>query len=460
MGRLVAWLGALVVALVVVGALALNLSPVGRIYLWAGTGLVAKQTCSLVFVSGLEPGRAQALYITPLLGGAANLIGHDIDEEAREVTASALGLFWRQRAVYREGLGCTLVHGSGDFDTDLAVETPDPTYFTLDTRHRDAAFDAEALQDAVDGAFDDPNGTRNTLAVVVLHEGRLVAERYAEGITRENRLHGWSMTKSAMVTLAGVLTQAGALDAFEAGQIPALTGRGVDAEASTIDQLLRMTGGLAVAEINNGFDPNSDMLMTESDMATFAATRERLYPSGEHWQYMSGNTILATHAMQQRLGDDLAAQVRGLRARLFEPLGMHSAILEPDESGTFQGSSYLYATPHDWARMLQLYVDDGVTPDGERLVPNWWDDYVSTPTAGSGGVYGSGFWIPNVRTPEGRLPEDAINAQGFQGQYGFVIPSHGLVIVRMGATNQGGTGSIELAAAVVAALRPLPASSD
>lgn len=448
MGRIFAWIGSVIAAVIVIALVALNVSPVGRIYLWAGTGLVAKQNCSLVFVSGLEEERANALYITPLLGDAASLIHYEIDRERREVTAGVLGMFWRQRAVWRDGLGCTLVHGTGDFDPGLTIETEAPVYFDLDTAHRDANFDTEALQAAVDAAFDDPRGNRNTLAVVVLHDGRLVAERYADGLTRENRLHGWSMTKTAMATLAGILTERGEIDAFEPGQVPELLGRGEEAEATTIDQLLRMTGGLAIAEINDGFDPNSDMLMTESDMARFAATRERLHAPGDHWQYMSGNTILATHAMQQQMGDGLAEQARALRELFFAPLDMHSAIMEPDESGTFQGSSYLYATPHDWARMMQLYLDDGLAPDGQRLIPNWWDDYVTTPTPGSGDSYGSGVWLD-----ADRLTAGTFHAQGFQGQYGFVIPEHDLVIIRMGVTNWGSSGSFDLATGVVTALR-------
>ena len=115
MGRIFAWIGGVLAAIIVIALIAVNVSPLGRLYLWAGTGLVAKQNCSLVFVSGLDEERANALYITPLLGNAADLIHYEIDRENREVTAGVLGLFWRQRAVWRDGLGCTLVHGSGDF---------------------------------------------------------------------------------------------------------------------------------------------------------------------------------------------------------------------------------------------------------------------------------------------------------------------------------------------------------
>ena len=137
MGRIFVWIGGGLAAVIVIALIAVNVSPVGRLYLWAGTGLVAKQNCSLVFVSGLDEERANALYITPLLGSAASLIHYEIDREDREVTAGVLGLFWRQRAVWRDGLGCTLVHGNADFDPSLTIETEAPLYFELDAAHRD-----------------------------------------------------------------------------------------------------------------------------------------------------------------------------------------------------------------------------------------------------------------------------------------------------------------------------------
>lgn len=298
-------------ALVAAGLVAVNLSPLGRSYLPSGTGLVAKQVCSLTFVAGMDTDQAKSIYIDPLMGAAASLISYELDAEAREVRSGVFGLFWRQRAVWREGLGCTLVHGSGDFDPDLALPpTDDFQPLELDTAHRDAHFDVAALTAAIDGAFGDPQtDPRNTLAVAVLHEGRLVAERYAPGTSRETRFHGWSMTKSAMATLAGVLTEDGLIDIEAEGAVPALAAVDDSLTDITIEDLLRMAGGLAIAERNDGWDPNSRMLMTQSDMARFAATRERLHGPGEHWQYMSGNTILATHAMQQQLGDTLAGQV-------------------------------------------------------------------------------------------------------------------------------------------------------
>lgn len=436
---------------VIGGLAALNLSPVGRVYLPSGTGIAAKQVCSLTFVSGLDSDYAKSIYIDPLLGAAGGAITVDLDDQAREVRAGVFGLFWRQRAVYRDGLGCTLVHGRGTFDPDLAVPLPhDFQPLELDIAHRDANFDTAALDAVIAAAFDDPDADRrHTLGVAVLHRGRLVAERYAPGASRETRFHGWSMTKSAMTTLAGILSRDGEIDIEAPGQVPALAAVDDSLTDITIEDLLRMSGGLAIAERNDGFDPNSQMLFTQSDMPRFAATRRRLHAPGEHWQYMSGNTILAVHAMQRRLGAALPEQVAGLRARLFEPLEMHSAILEVDESGNFQGSSYMYATAHDWARLAQLYADNGVV-DGQRLLPEGWRERVTTPTDGSDGDYGMGFWLPAEHE---NLPEGTFMMSGFQSQWAFIMPEEELVVVRFGATNGVSSGTHALASAVAAALR-------
>lgn len=424
------------------GAVYLNTSTTGRIFLPSGTGITAKQVCSLTFVSGLDPDRARAMYVDPLLGGAKSLVNVEVDTARREVRTDALGVLYRQRAVYRDGLGCTLVHGSGDFDASLALPDGPADRAEIATEWRDAHFDATALEAALDAVFTEDG--RNTLAALVMHEGRIVAERYAEGVTPETPLHGWSMTKSLAATMAGVLTRRGLVDIHAEGQVPALLDAG--RPEITIDHLLRMTGGLAGFEQNDGTDPNSEMLFTASDMAEYAATREQIAAPGERWDYQSGNTILAGSGLEPYLGETPAEEIATVRAWLFEPLGMHHSVLEADEAGTQKWSSYMYASARDWARMGQLYVNGGRAPDGTQIIPEDWADYVSTPTPGSDGDYGSGFWM----YPTG-LPEDTFIMNGFQGQYTFVIPSEALVVVRLGATNFQDDGAIDFANAVLEA---------
>jgi CubicO group peptidase (beta-lactamase class C family) len=443
--------GVLVVA-IGAGAVYLNTSPIGTIFVPTGTGITAKQTCSLAFVSGLDAERARALYVDPLLGDVADLITTDIDYETGEVTAGVLGLFWRQTAIHRDGLGCTLVHGSGDFDPDAAAPVSGARdAMSLDIAHRDASFDTTALTAALDAAFTDDG--RHTLAVAVLHDGRLVAERYADGVTEQSPMHGWSMTKSLAATLAGVLTQRGLIDVHAEGQVPALAAAG--RPEITVDDLLRMTGGLAGYELQDGTDPNSDMLFTESDMAAFAATREQIAAPGERWEYQSGNTVLAGSALEPFLGDTPAQEIETIRAWLLAPLSMNHTVLEADEAGTLQWSSYMYASARDWARLGQLYVDGGRSPDGTQLIPEDWIDYVSAPTPGSDGDYGSGFWMY-----ETGLPDGTFIMNGFQGQYAFIIPAENLVVVRLGANHSQPDGASEFANAVVAARRAPDAQSE
>jgi CubicO group peptidase (beta-lactamase class C family) len=441
-------------ALLVAGAIAFNLSPIGRIYLHSGTGIVAKQTCSLTFVSGLESERAQDLYVRPLLGAAADFISVNVDETDQEVRTSILGL-WGKRAVYREGLGCSLVHDRRNFDATAAVPMTQPhNTMPLNSVHRDTYFDGTALDAALDAAFADPEwGPRNTLGIAVLHRGELIAERYAEGLSAETRFHGWSMTKSFATTLAGVLEYQGRVDTRATGAVPALAEERADI---TIEHLLRMTGGLAIAETNTGTDPTSEMLFNHGDMAHYAATRQRLHAPGEHWQYMSGNTVLANHAVQQALGETLEEQIAGVREILFEPLGMNTAVIEVDESGTMQGSSYMYATTHDWARLGLLYANNGMVGD-QRLFAEDWAQRVATPTAASRGDYGMGFWIPNANA---NLPSDAYMMNGFQGQNGMILTQDELVIVRFGASNGISSGTFDLTRAVVDARREPPMSAS
>jgi len=449
----------LAVLAIAAGLFVFTRTGIHRIYLPTATGITAKQVCSLHFVSGFSPQRARALYVDPLLGDAARFVSARV--EGREVRSNLLGVLYAQRAVYREGIGCTLLHDGADFDESLTLPTGrqfEP--MTLDTAHRDAVFDTAALDRAIAEAFAEPDGGgRNTLAVVVLHEGRLVAERYGGGVTAATPLHGWSMTKSLAATLAGAMAERGEITLdTQAITDPEVLDETPEKGDITLEHLLRMTAGLKLDELNDGTDPNSDMLFTEPDMAAFAARQPLVHTPGEHWQYMSGQTVLATRAMQDALPGPMAEDLAAVRERIFEPARMDSAVFETDEAGTLQGSSYMYASAQDWARLGQLYLDDGLAPDGTRVLPEDWGDIVSTRTIGGtreGAAgdrdYGLGFWLGH---PGVEALADSYYMGGFQGQRTFIVPDRDLIVVRLGATNFADDGSFALVANVFAALRP------
>jgi CubicO group peptidase (beta-lactamase class C family) len=448
------------------------LSPL-RQQMKTGAGLTAKQLCTLEFVSGLDPQRARALYIDPMIREAASILHVETDAERQTVTARFPGLV-RALAIHRPGYGCTLELEAGAKMPAAVGDRPVSPRMLIDLPHRDAVFDGAALARAIDTAFREIPGPSplNTLAVVVLHDGKLVAERYAAGITPDTRLPGWSMTKSITATLVGILAEQGRLDVHAPGAIREWRGTDDPRAEVALDHLLRMTSGLSFAELGdrgNGRDPTSLMLYHEPDAAAYAASQPLEREIASHFEYMSGNTVLAMRRVQEAVGGSLRDAHAFVQTHLFDPLSMQSALIEPDQAGTFLGSTHMVASARDWARFGQLYVDRGMAGT-RRLFSEHWIDYVTTPTRESlaprrGDVfwepgrssYGAGFWLfPESSSDASEiapLPGDTFDANGFQGQYLHIIPSKRLVVVRLGATNFRGHDHERLPREVLAAMK-------
>jgi len=420
-----------------------------------GTALAAKQLCSLAYVSGLDRGFARTAYINRHVRPLSISLDVRYDDSTRSVEATGFRL-WSARARYRPGLGCTLLHADARFE-ELALPRIVGAPMPADPDGAKTRFDEDALKRTLDEAFADPPGgpPRYTLAVVVLHEGRLVAERYAAGVDEATALPGWSMTKSVTASLVGILARQNRLDVDAAGAIVEWRGSDDPRSAISVDHLLRMTSGLAIREDQTGADPNSRMLFLEADAAAYAAERPLQAEPGTHWEYMSGNTVLASRRIRELTGGSLESVITFARTQLFEPLGMATAVIEPDPSGTPVGSSFMLASARDWARLGQLYLNGGRW-NQRRILPASWVDYVTRHTPPSAERnYGAGFWINDA--PEGprwpTLPSDTYAASGFQHQRIFIVPSHQLVVVRLGATWGDGSHLERLAAGVIAALR-------
>jgi CubicO group peptidase (beta-lactamase class C family) len=426
-GRTIA-IGLLVGLVVVVGAVGLYLGPIAPI----ATGYAAKISCSGVFVSGRSLADVQGdLPDNPLVP----FLRVRADEDRGELRASLLGL-WLSTAFHTPGLGCTLADERPAFAAPTSVVLEDPTapwpIGDGPIASLPDAVDVDALAAAIDTAFteDDPEGRRrNTRAVVVARDGQLLAERYGDGFDADTPLLGWSMAKSVANTLIAhaVLEDQVRLDE------PVLRPGWEDDEraAITLEHLLTMTSGLSFEEV---YDPGTDateMLFTPQDTGAFGAAQPLVHEPGTVWSYSSGTTNLLCDIAQEATGlsTELAHEV------VFAPLGMTSAVLEPDASGGLVCSSFLYATARDWARFGQLYLDDGVW-QGERLLPPGWVEATVTPVATATETpYGYQWWLNEG--PDGALrmpsvPADAFWASGNEGQQVVVIPSEGLVVVRLG----------------------------
>jgi CubicO group peptidase (beta-lactamase class C family) len=273
------------------------------------------------------------------------------------------------------------------------------------------------------------------------------------------------MAKSVTGALVGLAIEEGRLALRAPAPVAAWRAPGDPRGAITLDQLLRMSSGLAFSEV---YGPGSDatrMLYLEPDMGGFAATKALAAEPDARWSYSSGTTNLLARILREATGGELGDAWAFAFSHLFAPLGMESAVFETDESGSFVGSSYFFATARDWARFGQLFLQDGVWR-GRRILPAGWVAYATTPTAAAPrGRYGAQWWLNagEPGDPEDRewplLPRDAACARGHSGQYVLVIPSHELVVVRLGLSHRGADhGAEELVGAVIDALPSLSAA--
>jgi len=411
------------------------------------TGLVSHTLCSDAFVSGLDPDQvaAEMLPGMPGIRSLLPLLGHHVDRTRREVSASVAGLF-TSRAVYRPGIGCTLVFPGY---ADAAAAPAAPVAPDIEPRLGAIAGPGvvepadDRLRRALDRAFADPpdGHVQGTRAVVVVHADRIVAERYAAGYGIDTPLLGWSMTKSVMNALVGILVRRGRLSLTGPAPVPAWRDPADPRHAITVEQLLRMTSGLALDDINNGFDPSSRMLYTEPDMAAYAERFTLVARPGRRYHYSNLSTLILSRIVRDAVGGRPEDVLRFAGRELFGPLGMRGVTLEFDMAGTPVGSTYGYATGRDWARLGLLYLRDGVVGDA-RILPEGWVEWSAKWTPGSRDGYAAGFFTNRGASDGGirrildGMPPDAFYAAGTQGQRLVIVPSARLVVVRLGRTRE------------------------
>lgn len=280
------------------------------------------------------------------------------------------------------------------------------------------------LKLALDWVFQPQQQSR---AVVIVYKGQIIAERYAPGFSAGMPLSGWSMTKSVTNALVGVLVKEGKLSLTDKNLMPEWSDR---KSQITLDSLLHMSSGLKFNE-DEGHPLGNliQMLYGEANAAGYAANQPISAAPNTKWQYSSGTTNIISRIIRNAIASD-ADYLTFPRRALFARLGMKSAVIEPDASGTFVSSSFMYATARDWARFGLLYLQDGVW-EGQRILPEGWVKYSRTLTElAPGKNYGAHFWLMNVATPSKQ--SQIFTAQGFQDQYIAIIPSHQLVIVHLG----------------------------
>ena len=296
---------------------------------------------------------------------------YQLDRTARKLDVSVAGLF-ATHTIFREGFGCVRVLGGKEpylLKADIvALKTPKTPPLLPEIAGPDVVEPSDpALKAALDHAFEEPAEPplRRTKAVVVVRDGRVIAERYAPGIGIDTPLPSFSMTKSLVNALLGIMTQQGLTSPSLPAPIPEWHGAGDPRREIEVGHLMRMTSGLALDETDDPLNP-SEQMFAHDDMAAFAVKAPLIAAPGTRWAYSSATTQILARIIREAVGGPEQSLAYAWR-ELFNPLGMRNVTLEFDGSGTLQGANNMLASARDWARFGLLYLNDGKIGDKRIL---------------------------------------------------------------------------------------------
>ena len=399
------------------------------------TGFASKSVASGVFLANrTQESVEQGDNDFPPIDEAKNTV--DLVEQS--VTSSAFGLKTR-KAIYVDGLGAILINDDYKEGQKFIIpkrnKTPNNLPFPYgNLSQKDTVFanvDYKVLQNAVANAFDKADeNSKKTRSVVVVYKDQIIAEKYANGFNEETPILGWSMTKSIAATIYGILQKQGKIDVSLIPNIPEW--QEDDRKNITYNNLLQMNSGLEWIEDYNTLSDVSKMLFLETEMGKVQLEKPMIGKSNESWNYSSGTSNLLAGYLLRKEFKTHQEYLNFWYEELLDKIGMHSALIETDLAGNFVGSSYGWANTRDWAKFGLLYLHKGDW-NGKQIIDSTWVKYVSTPTNGSGGDYGAHFWL-NAGGVYPDVPKDLFSANGYQGQFVFIIPSKEIVIVRTGLT--------------------------
>lgn len=408
-----------------------------------GLGYKAKNLCSGVFVSKRSEKEVLENDFNATILDYINCL---VDYEKQSVTASIFGGIFNRTAYYHGRFGAVLdleVMPAGYDSSQEDYDTGDNNDADLLSHQSLKGIDCVTLTKIIDSEFIEKDDSKSvqTRGVVVLYNGKIVAEKYSENIIQAMPLCGWSMSKSVLNALAGRMA---ALEMIQMNIPMNLSYWTDDTEKRKIilDDMLRMRSGLEFEESYKNY--NSDvfmMLYKEHNAAEYAASKPLIYKPGTKWSYSSGTTNIIAKFLDEILNGRRSTMRNFIFTELFNKLGMRSASAEIDASGNLLLSTGIYASARDWARLGKLYLQKGKW-NGERLLPEWWIEYTIRHTENSRyQKFGAHFWLKpkDAKNPDdlkiiNRLPDDLFYAAGHYGQFLFIVPSKDLVVVRLAQT--------------------------
>ncbi len=325
----------------------------------------------------------------------------------------------------------------------------------------------EKLARAVDRLFTDPQAAE-TRAVLVLHNGRIIAERYSPGYHEHTRFVSWSMAKSITGVMIGLLVSDGRLRLDESVPVPAWQRSGDPRGEISLRQLLQMRSGLRHTEDGDPIYESDTVRMLfldgRDDMAAYAEAQPLEAEPGAKFEYSSATTVILADLAARSLTESRDPAVRRqavtdyLRTRLFEPLGMKSMLPEFDAAGTLIGGSLIHGTARDWAKFGE-FLRNGGAIKGAQLVPKVWIEFMTAPSPRNPG-YGAQIWLNHPQSDghdvlfPGKAPASLFACVGHLGQYVLVSPSQGLTVVRLGKTQDSDRSAVRTGLADIVALFP------
>ncbi len=402
------------------------------------TGYAAKNLASGVFVAGRSQ---ESMEVEDLDFSVVKYTNNTIDFEKKEVTSRFL--WGESKAIYIDGFGCTLIEGYSEEEIEArpyqlvesSPENPDTIPWPMGDLLTDSipsGIDTVKLNEAIKMVMSDTIPYKGTFALTVVYKGELIAEVCREDFSSDTKFLSWSMAKSFTNALIGIRVKEGKLDIQKPLNLDPW--QQDNRRNITLNNLLHMNSGLDWNEDYGNLSDVTIMLHKEGNMGQYTADKPYAFPPDSIWIYSSGTTNLASLILRRSFLSD-ADYFRFPREALFNRIGMKSAIFELDASGTFVGSSYLYATMRDYARFALLYMNKGNWL-GEQILPEGWVDYSVQPALGSEGGYGAFFWL-NLSGDQPDAPEDTYMCKGHDGQFIFIIPSKELIVIRTGFSKSG-----------------------
>lgn len=386
------------------------------------TGYCAKQLSSAVFISNRNQEEVEKLDLSFF---PVSYVTNKVNYTDSTVVSR---LLWKSaKAVFRKGVGSTLLRDSlvnvgyvnhmlfrGDAEWPMGEKLPDTLKLAANNQLKHIS-QSLIKKHAYGGSC---------FAFLVLHNEVPIHEAYASGFSASSRLLGWSMAKSFTNAIVGTMVQNMGVNIFSPVGFSEWSND--ERKSITPNDLLRMQSGLKWNEDYGNRSDVTQMLYCHGSVAKYAMSKPLEYETGTHWAYSSGSTNIACRWARNHFKSD-SAFYAFIYGHFLNPIGMGNAILEPDASGLFVGSSYIYATARDYARFALLLLKNGRL-NGVQILPSDWIRYSTTPTKGSEKSYGAGFWL----NTNSNLPADMYRCDGHDGQRIFIIPSRNMAVVVLG----------------------------